>query len=212
MWKGMLKWMGLAGLWVFLIVSPRLGLKGIDARFAGVLPPLTTLADDTSEVPTEGNPPAPEAEPAPAPLVAPTVDPRHQVVGSFATIHLENKLDQTLSLVQARVTMDGKALPTVAGLRPDDDRVLFAGLVSPGHHVVNTRLSCRGNRRGGVFTYLKDYQWDLRSEEVLTVPKDRAVIFTISAVRHKGVNVPFNKEIDIAVHDQVVPNPFSPSN
>ena len=61
-----------------------------------------------------------------------------------------------------------------------------------------------------MFTYLKDYQWDLRSEEVLTVPKDRAVVFTISAVRHKGVNVPFNKEVGIAVHDEVVPNPFSP--
>jgi hypothetical protein len=211
MWKGILKCMGLAGLWVFLIVLPHLGPKGIDARFADVMPPLTTLAYDTGEAATEADPQTPAAEPAPAPLVAPTVGSRHQVVGSFATIHLENKLDRTLSLVQARVTMDGKPLPTVGGLRPDDDRVLFAGLVSPGHHVVNTQLRCRGNRRG-VFTYLKDYQWDLRSEEVLTVPKDRAVIFTISAVRHQGVNVPFNKEVGIAVHDEVVPNPFSPSN
>jgi hypothetical protein len=211
MWKGILKFMGLAGLWVFLIVLPHLGPKGIDVDFANVMPPLTTLASDTGQASTETDQQTPAAEPTPEPLVAPTVDPRRQVVGSFATIHLENKLDKTLNLVQARVTMDGKPLPTVAGLRPDDDRVLFAGLVSPGHHVVNTQLSCRGNRRG-VFTYLKDYRWDLSSQEVLTVPKDRAVVFTISAVRHKGVNVPFNKEIGIAVHDVVVPNPFSPSN
>jgi hypothetical protein len=207
MWKRILKWMGLTGLWVSLSVWQHFGPKGIDARFADVLPPLATLAYDSSEASTEKSPPTPEAEP----LVAPTIDPRHQVVGSFATIHLENKLGKTLSLVQARVTMDGKELPAVGNLRSDDDRVLFAGLVSPGHHVVNTRLSCQGNRRG-VFTYLKDYQWDLRSEEVLTVPKDRAVIFTISAIRRKGVNIPFNKQVDIAVHDEVVPNPFSPSN
>jgi hypothetical protein len=209
MWKGTWKCMGVAGLWVFLIVLPHLGPKVIDARFADVMPPLATLADDTGEAAAEKYPKAPEAEPALRPLVAPTIDPRHEVVGSFATIHLENKLGRTLSLVQARVTMDGKELPAVGQLRPDDDRVLFAGLVSPGHHVVDTRLSCRGNRRG-VFTYLKDYQWDLRAEEVLTVPQDRAVVFTISAVRNEGVNIPLNKQIGLAVHDEVVPNPFSP--
>ncbi len=213
MWKGTWKCMGVAGLWVFLIALPHLGPKVINTCFADVMPPLATLADDSSESSTERSPTTPgaePAEPAPPPLVAPTPDPRHAVVGSFATIHLENKLGKTLSLVQARVTMDGKQLPAVGNLRQDDDRVLFAGLVSPGHHVVNTRLTCRGNRR--VFTYLKDYQWDLRSDEVLTVPQDRAVVFTISAVRNKGVNIPLDKQIGIAVHDEVVPNPFSPSN
>src|ERR1700722_17271403 len=146
MWKITWKWMGVVGLWLFLIVLPHLGPKMIDARFADVMPPLATLADDTSEASTEKYPKATEAEPAPPPLVAPKIDPRHEVVGSFATIHLENKLGKTLSVVQARVTMDGKELPAVGKLPSDDDRVLFAGLVSPGHHVVDTQLSCRGNR------------------------------------------------------------------
>lgn len=209
MWKCTWKCLGVAGLWVFLMVLPHLGPKAIDASFADVMPPLAMLADDSSERPAKTTEAAP-VDPAPRPLVEPTIDPRHEVVGSFATIHLENKLGKTLSLVQARVTMDGKELPAVGNLGPDADRVLFAGLVSPGHHVVNTRLTCRGNRR--LFTYLKDYQWDLRSDEVLTVPQDRAVVFTISAVRNKGVNVPLNKQVGIAVHDQVVPNPFGRSN
>jgi len=216
MWKGIWKCMGVAGLWVLLIALPHFGPKVIDARFADVLPPLAMLADDSSGASSAASPeateagPAQSAAPAPRPLVEPKIDPRHEVVGSFATIHLENRLGKTLSLVDARVTMDGKELPAVGNLGPAGDRVLFAGLVSPGHHVVNTRLTCRGNRR--LFTYLKDYQWDLRSEEVLTVPQDRAVVFTISAVRHKGVNVAFDKQIGIAVHDEVVPNPFSPAH
>lgn len=212
MWKGIWKCLGVVGLWASLVALPHLGPQVINSCFADVMPPLATLADDSNQASSERSPQTPgtePAEPAPPPLVAPTPDPRRQVVGSFATIHLENKLGKTLNLVEARVRMDGKELPAVGNLAPNDDRVLFAGLVSPGHHVVNTRLTCRGNRR--VFTYLKDYRWDLRSDEVLTVPQDRAVVFTISAVRNKGVNVPFDKQIGIAVQDEVVPNPFSPN-
>jgi hypothetical protein len=186
----MWKLAGVAGLWVSLLAVPHVGPTAIDANFAGAAPPFAVPED-------LGDPPPPDAGPAEAPREAP---------GAFATIHLENELGKTLTLLEAHVTMDGTPLPAVADLAPGDDATVFAGRVAAGHHVVRTRLVCQGNRRGP-FTYLRDYKWEVASDEVLTVPDDEAVVFTIAATRKKGLNVPFERQVGITLRDYVVPRP-----
>jgi len=189
----MWKLVGVAGLWVSLVAFPHLGPATLDANFASAAPPLAVPEDDL------GDPPAAGAEPA---------APPHAIRGSFATIHFKNALGKTLSLVGARLTLDGDQLPAVEALGPDADTVVFAGRVTPGHHLLGARLACRGNQRGP-FTYMKEYTWDIASDAVLTVPDDQAVVFTVAATRRSGPNVPFDKQVAITVADRVLPPPVS---
>jgi hypothetical protein len=194
----MLKIVGVAGLWVSLIAFPHLGPAMLVANVAGAAPPIAVPDDELGDPPVPGQAPGPPTAPAP-PRVIP---------GSFATIHFKNDLGKTLSLVEARLTLDGDHLPIVTALGPDGDSVVFAGRVTPGHHLLGARLVCRGNQRGP-FTYLKDYTWEVASDAVLTVPDDQAVVFTIAATRHAGVNVPLDKQVTITVRDRVLPPPVS---
>src|SRR5450432_1443359 len=190
MWKTL----GVVGLWALMIVVPHLGTSAVSVTMAGVVP---AVAPPDEEALGDPPPKAPVA--------------RREIPGSFATIHFKNALGKTLTLAEARLTMDGKSLPVVTDLATDQDAVVFAGRVPPGAHSVEAHVICRGKRRGP-FTYLKDYKWEASSNETLTVPADRAVIFTISVVRDKGVNVPFDREIGLTVHDEMLPHPVSLRN
>lgn len=189
----MWKFVGLVGAWISLLAFPHIGPTMVDVNFAGVAPPVAVSSDDLDDPPLSS-------------VSAPPSEPR-EIPGSFATIHFENALGKTLSLVEARLTLDGQHLPAVTNLAPDDDAVVYAGRVSPGHHLLGAVLVCRGNRRGP-FTYLKEYTWEVASDAVLTVPEDNAVVFTVSVTRHKGMNVPLDKQVGITVHDHVIPSPL----
>jgi hypothetical protein len=193
----MLKSLGVMGLWALMIAVPHLGSSALQVSVAGVAPVITAPAEDPGDPFREASNPK-----APA---------NSEIRGSFATIHLRNELDKTMSLVEVRLTMDGQELPLVTALAPGDDTVVFAGRVAAGHHVFKTELKCRGNSRGP-FTYVKKYNLNVASEEVLTVPEERAVVFTIAATRNKGVNVPFEKQVGIAVRANELPKSDSPTN
>jgi hypothetical protein len=184
MWKSL----GVVGLWALMVLVPHLGTSGASVTMAGIVPGVSPPDEE------QGDPPAK------VPVA------RREIPGSFATIHFKNALGKTLTLAEARLMLDGNFLPVVRNLAADQDAVVFAGRVAPGAHSFVTYVICRGTSRG-LFTYLKDYRWEVSSEEMLNVPADRAVVFTISAVRNQGVNVPFDRQLGISVHDEVLPHP-----
>jgi hypothetical protein len=186
----MWKYLGVVCLWVSLLALPHFGPTVVEASLPGTAPALAVASEDP------GDPPL---------VPQPT---RREIPGSFATIHFKNELGKTLSLLEARVALDGQALPVLTNFGAGDDAVVFAGRVSPGHHLMGARLVCQGKRRG-VFTYLKDYKWDVTADAVLTVPEDDAVIFTVAATRKKGINVPLDKQVSITVRDEIVRRPLS---
>jgi hypothetical protein len=200
MWKPM----GVVTLWLVLIAAPHLGAPATQVSMAGVMPSpaVPVVVEDPVPVDDPGDPylQAPPARQAPR--------ERREIPGSFATVHFVNALDKVFTLSEVTVTIDGKTLPPVTDLAPGAMTVVFAGRVSPGPHPAQTRLTCRGRQRGP-FTYLKDYRWQVESAETLTVPPDRAASFTISAVRHKGMNVPFDRQVDITVRSELVPQKVS---
>ena len=188
MWKPI----AVVGLWAFLVGLPHVVAPG-QISLAGVAigMPAVDRGDELGDPPiTEQAPPA--ARPVPP--------------GSFATIHFKNELSKSLSIVEARVSMDGKPLSPVDEPRSGSDVVVFGGRVSPGEHVVRTEVACRRNQRGP-FTYLKAYKLNVASEDVLTVPRERAVVFTVAATPNKGINVPFDKQVGIAVWAEELPEP-----
>ena len=199
MWRSL----GVICLWVFLIAAPHVPSSALELSVVesslGVVPSATVPGDDPGDPFLQG----PERKPRQGPERKPA-----EIPGSFASLHFKNALGKTFDLLAASIVMDGKTLPVLTNLQPDADTVMFAGRVTPGEHIVDTQLTCQGRRRGP-FTYLDEYKWEVKSKEVLTVPSDRAVIFTISAVRNKGANIPWDKQVGIRAESEVVPNPLS---
>jgi len=203
MWKPM----AVVGLWGMLVAAPHMGAPRVTATLAGVLPSPAVPSEDPVD-PDLGDPPLQAAANVRANVPTNVPARPRELAGTFATVRFENDLGKTLALTSATVTMDGKPLPAVTRLATGNETVLYAGRVTPGPHSFETHLSCRGQQRGP-FTYMQDIKWNVSSTETLDVPRERAVIFTIAAVRHPGVNVPFNKQVDIAVRSQLVPEKVS---
>jgi hypothetical protein len=119
---------------------------------------------------------------------------------ALATLSFRNDVGKKLRLVEARFTMDGADLPTVVtGAEPGKSYVLFGGAVKPGPHVVTARLTYQGERR--VFSYMKGYKLNVRSDQVLTTPENRAVSFTVVGAEHTGMNVPLEKRLVVKVEE-----------
>jgi hypothetical protein len=194
MWKPV----AVVGLWLTMIAAPHLG------RPAGQVSVANPQIQVATAVPTDdpGDPYLENAKPTPA------ARPPEQGPSAFMTVHFKNGLDKTLTLVQASLTMDGTPLARVGNFTREGDNVVFKGHVAPGPHVVTTRLGVLGRRRWP-FTYLKDFKWQLVSEQTLNVIPGRAMAFTIKAVRKKGMNVPLDKQVGVTVFNELVPGPVT---
>ena len=137
----------------------------------------------------------PPAVATPAAVAASTPSPT-----ALATLSFRNDVGKKLRLVEARFTMDGADLPTVlTGAEPGKSYRVFGGSVKPGPHVVTARLTYQGERR--VFSYMKGYKLNVRSDQVLTAPENRAVRFTVVGAENTGMNVPLEKRLVVKVEE-----------
>ena len=64
---------------------------------------------------------------------------------------------------------------------------------------MTARLTYRGDR--GVFSYMKGYKLNVRSEQVLTAPADRTVNFTVVGSENKGMTVPIERRVVVTVEN-----------
>jgi hypothetical protein len=191
MWKPA----GVVCLWLALIATPHVNKSSVQVSAPGA-----QLVQLATAVPSD-DPGDPYQTAARAHREAPT--PR-----SFATVHFKNKLDKQLTLVSATLALDGTPLAPVTDFGPLGDNVVFKAYVTPGPHVVTTHLMCLGGKRGP-FTYLADYKWRVDSEQTLNLLPNRSMVFTISAVRRKGINVPLDKQVEVSVYNELLPEPVS---
>jgi len=200
MWKPV----GVVGLWLVLLVVPHLGSHAVHVSPTGVQVAATVPTEDPGDPFLEGSSAQDKARQRSR--------ERAHAANAFVRIHFKNALDKTLTLVNATLSMDGEQLAPITSLGPQGDNVVFTGRVTPGPHTVSTRLTCLGRRRGAVFTYLKDYRWEVSSEQTLTVLPNRSMVFTISAVRRKGMNVPVDKQVEVSVYNELLPETTSLRN
>jgi hypothetical protein len=172
----MLKWIGAMALWGGLVSLPHVTDALGGARFPRMALAIAGVDQGSSE----------------------------RGAGQYAKLRFHNELGKVMTVVEAQFTLDGKPLPVLTDVKSGTGIEVFSGQVSPGHHFVKTRLVCRGNDRGPV-TYLKDYRWIVNSDEVLTVPEGRAVLFTVTAQRTKNISQPLEKQIRIVVRNEEIP-------
>jgi len=137
----------------------------------------------------EAPPVAPAAVATPAAVAAVAPAPT-----AFATVSFRNDVGKKLRLVEAQFTMDGEKLPVVlTSAEPGKSYVIASRALNPGQHVVGARLTYRGDR--GVFSYMKGYKLNVRSDQLLTAPADRPVTFTVVGGENKGLTVPIEKRV-----------------
>ena len=118
----------------------------------------------------------------------------------FATVSFRNDVGKKLRLVEAHFAMDGETLPVVlTSAEPGKSYVIVSGAVKPGPHVVTARLTYQGDR--GIFSYMKGYKLNVRSNQVLTAPADRPANFTVVGSEHKGMTVPIEKRVVVTVEN-----------
>jgi hypothetical protein len=139
----------------------------------------------------------PEAPPrAPATPVATVA----QTSTTFATVSFRNDVGKKLRLVEAHFTMDGEKLPVVlTAADPGKSYVIVNAPVTPGPHVVTARLTYQGD--SGVFSYMKGYKLNVRSNQLVTAPADRPASFTVVGSENKGMTVPIEKRVVVRVEN-----------
>jgi hypothetical protein len=189
---------GVVGLWLVLIAVPHLATSsGVQVAATGV--PIPATAPATAD---PGDPPVGSA-------AAHDAGATHRAANAVITIRFKNGLDNKLvTLLHASLALDGEPLAPVTELAPQSQTVVFSGHVAPGTHAVSTHLTCQGKRRGP-FTYLQNYRFHVHSEQTVTALENRAAIFTISAVRHKGVNREPDALVDVTIYNELLPTPIS---
>jgi hypothetical protein len=157
-------------------------------------PPDSVDEDCTAkEVVVPEAPPVAPAAPAAVAAVAP-------MPTTFATVSFRNDVGKKFRLVDARFTMDGQDLPVVlTNADPGKSYVIVSGAMTPGKHVVSARLTYRGDR--AVFSYMNGYKLNVSSDQMLTVPADRAANFTVVGSETKGMTVPLERRVVVTVEN-----------
>jgi hypothetical protein len=179
MWRSV----GVVGLWVALIATPH--LRGVQTVTAADVPPVPAVpAEDPGE-----------------PFDSKADEPQRAMAGSFATVRFKNQLGKGVALTEVLFTFDGKPLPTIEAVKPDQDVVIFSGKLSTGMHLMRTEMHLQGARRGPI-TYTQSYKFKVTAEQVLTVPENKTVVYTIAGTRNKGMNVPFDRQYNIQMTTQ----------
>jgi hypothetical protein len=119
---------------------------------------------------------------------------------AFATVSFRNDVGKALRLVEAQFTLDGEKVPVVlTSAEPGKSYVIVSRAVKPGPHVVSARLTYRGDN--GVFSYMKGYKLNVRSDQLLTATADRSVSVTVVGREKKGLTVPLEKRVMVTVED-----------
>jgi hypothetical protein len=156
-------------------------------------PAAANPAPRDEERPGEEQAPPAEAAPAPAPVEAPR--------SARANLRFRNDVGDKFTLVDVRFVMDGEALPTVLrGVERGKSAVVFAGVARPGRHIVTAHLTYQGRSRG-IFTYPRGYTFKVTSDQVLTMPSDRAVTFTIVGSEVRGLKAPIDRRLAVTVEE-----------
>lgn len=187
---------GVVGLWLVLIAVPHLATSsGVQVAATGAPVPAAAPSNTDPSAPAVGS--------------VRDAGATHQAANAVITIRFKNGLDNKLvTLLHASLALDGEPLAPVTELAPQSQTIVFTGHVTPGTHNVSTQLTCQGKRRGP-FTYLQNYRFHVQSEQTVTALENRAAIFTISAVRHRGVNREPDSLVDVTIYNELLPTPLS---
>jgi hypothetical protein len=117
-------------------------------------------------------------------------------IGARASIMHENKMGGSFRLIKVVYAMDGAQIFA----RTDDSGKLhdlkkldvLSGPIAPGNHTLSVLMIYRGHGYG-VFAYLKDYKFTVRSSHTFTASEGKATQITVVGYERGGVTTPLEK-------------------
>jgi hypothetical protein len=126
--------------------------------------------------------------------------------GSRAEITLSNELSGAFRVTRALVVLDG----AVQYNKQDDDDALagqtevpvFSGSIPPGDHTVQVLVKLRGHGYG-MFSYLRGYDFELKSSHAFTVTEGKTVQLRIVAWEKGGVTTPLEQRPNLRYVEKV---------
>lgn len=112
-------------------------------------------------------------------------------IGARATISHQNKMGGSFRLARVIYALDGQQIFS----RIDEDTTklndlksieVFAGPIAPGNHTISVLLEYTGNGYG-VFSYLKQYKFTVRSSHTFTASEGKETQINVEGYEKGGV-------------------------
>jgi hypothetical protein len=117
-------------------------------------------------------------------------------VGARATIIHENKMGGSFRLIKIVYALDGQqvfARADDSGKLNDQKKIdILTGPIAAGNHTLSVLLVYRGHGYG-VFEYLKQYKFTVRSSHTITVSEGKQTQVTVVGYERGGVTTPLEK-------------------
>jgi hypothetical protein len=127
--------------------------------------------------------------------------------GARAIIQHENQMGPLYRLVRAVYSLDGAPILT----RTDDNGSLadqrefpvYNGQIGAGEHSLTVNLEYQGNGYG-IFSYVKGYQFRVRSTHSFSVPEGKAIQIRVIGYEQGGPLTPHNERTAIRFQPRIV--------
>jgi uncharacterized small protein (DUF1192 family) len=127
--------------------------------------------------------------------------------GARAIIQHENQMGALYRLVRAVYSLDGAPILT----RTDDNGSLadqrefpvYNGQIGAGDHSLTVNLEYQGNGYG-IFSYVKGYQFRVRSTHSFSVPEGKAIQIRVIGYEQGGPLTPHNERTAIRFQPRIV--------
>lgn len=116
--------------------------------------------------------------------------------GARAEIVLKNELSGAFRVTRALVVLDGTVQlnkqDESGALSAQQEIPIFKGSIAPGDHTVQVLVRLRGHGYG-VFSYLKGYQFEVKSTHSFSVVEGKEVLLDVVAWEKGGVTTPLEQ-------------------
>ena len=117
-------------------------------------------------------------------------------IGARASIAHENKMGGSFRLVKLVYALDGTQIfsrTDDSGKLHDQKRFdILSGPIAPGNHTLSVLLLYRGHGYG-VFEYLKQYKFTVRSSHTVVIAEGKQTQVTVVGYERGGVTTPLEK-------------------
>jgi len=117
-------------------------------------------------------------------------------IGARATIAHQNKMGGSFRLIKLVYALDGAQIFSRAddtGKLHDAKNIdILSGPIAPGNHTISVLMLYRGNGYG-VFAYLKNYKFTVRSSHTFTVTEGKQTTVTVIGFEKGGITTPLEK-------------------
>jgi hypothetical protein len=129
------------------------------------------------------------------------------VGGARAEIRFVNNMSSAFRLTRALVVLDGAVQfnkqDESGALAEQKDMPIFSGTIPPGDHTLQVLVKHRGHGYG-VFSYLRGYEFTVKSTHSFTVTEGKTIELRIVALEKGGVTTPLEERPALVFEHKIV--------